>query len=165
MVQTALKFSTMPFFSDNLQVEPRQVLEPVSISLHLHSPLLQNKEFRFPLISGTVWKIFLQESCPEVSPSYPLFAGLHQLLHPPHEYLASATRRNVTKVNFCTSVHPIARHIFSHSLNHASSSFGTALRVNLPGLFLMKSSIITGRVGATLSLGYVALSCIASTIR
>jgi len=83
MVQTALKFSTTPFFSDNLQVEPHQVLEPVSIGLHLHSPLLQNKEFCFPLISGTVWKIFLQESCPEVSLSYSLFAGLHQLLHPP----------------------------------------------------------------------------------
>jgi len=82
MAQTALEFSTVPFFIDNLRVEPHQVLKLISISLHHDSPLLQSKELRFPFIFGTVWKVFLQELCPEVSPSYSLFAGLHQLLHP-----------------------------------------------------------------------------------
>jgi len=77
MVQTALKFSTAPFFGDSLRVEPRQVLEPVSICLYRHSPLLQGKELCFPLISGIVRKVFLQESCPEVSPSHLLFTGVH----------------------------------------------------------------------------------------
>ena len=84
---------------------------------------------------------------------------------PTHQYSASTTRRNVPKVNFCASVHPSARHIFSHSLSHASTSSRVVLPVNLVGLCLMKSSIVTGRVGATLALGCAALGCIASTIR
>jgi len=72
----------VPFFGDSLRVEPCQVLEPVSIGLHRHSPLLQSKEFCFSLISDIVRKVFLQESCPKVSLSHLFFAGLHQLLHP-----------------------------------------------------------------------------------
>jgi len=60
----------VPFFIDSLRVEPRQVLKPVSIGLHRHSLLLQSKELRFPLIYGTVWKVFLQKSCPKVNPSH-----------------------------------------------------------------------------------------------
>jgi len=47
MVQTTFKFSTAPLFGDSLLVEPRHVLEPISICLYHHSPLLQGKEFCF----------------------------------------------------------------------------------------------------------------------
>jgi len=75
------------------------------------------------------------------------------------------TSRKVTKDNFCTSVHSISLQIFSHSMSQASASSGMDLPVNLEGLCLMKSSIVTRRVGATTALGYAAIGCIASTIR
>ena len=84
---------------------------------------------------------------------------------PCHQYSTSATRRNVTNNSLCSSVHPNTLQIFSHSRIQASASSGVALPENLAGWCFMKSSIATGRVGATTALGGAAMGCIASTIR
>jgi len=68
-----------------------------SIGLHRHSPLLQSKRFCFPLISGVVRKVFLQELCPEISPSHLLFTSLHQLLHPHSPVLSVCHKKECDK--------------------------------------------------------------------
>jgi len=83
---------------------------------------------------------------------------------PAHQYSAFTTSKNVMKVSFCASGHSITLQIFSHSLSHASASSRVDLPMNFEGLCLIKSSIVTGRVGATTSLGCAAMGCIISTI-
>jgi len=82
-----------------------------------------------------------------------------------HQYLASATRKNVTNESFYAYVQSITRHIFSHSLSQASASSGMDLPANLVGLCLMKSFIVTGRVGGIMAQGCATTGCMASTIR
>ena len=84
---------------------------------------------------------------------------------PYHQYSASATSKNVTNESFFASVHSITLYIFSHSLSQASALSRVALRVNLEGLCLTKSSIVIGRACATMALGCAAMGYIASIIR
>jgi len=84
---------------------------------------------------------------------------------PTHQYSASATSKKVTKVNFCASLHSMTLQIFSYSLSQASTSSRVDYPVNFEGLCLIKSFIVTGRVGATMALGCATMGCISSIIR
>jgi len=141
------------------------VLELVSIGLQCHSPCCKvrnSASFSYLALFG---KYFSKNRVLKLAQVTRSLRVCISYCIPTHQYSASATRRNVTKVNFCASVHLSVRHIFSHSLSHASPSSGVALPMNLASLCLMKYSIVIGRVGATLALGCAALGCIASTIR
>ena len=84
---------------------------------------------------------------------------------PAHQYSASAINRKDMNESFWAFVQSITRQIFSHSLSQAPASSGEDLPANFEGLCLIKSSIDTGRVGATTARGCAAMGCIASTIR
>jgi len=81
MFESSLKLQTPPLLGDVLQVVPRQMLELVYILMHCHVPLMQCKEFILPVLSSCIWKVFLQESSPEVGPSHRLFPSPHLLFH------------------------------------------------------------------------------------
>ena len=81
MLESPLKHKAPPLFSDCLRIVPYQMLELVNVLLHRHISLLLGQEFSLLVLLGCIWKVFLQETSPEVGPIHWLIPSLHLSLH------------------------------------------------------------------------------------